>query len=106
MDISNNDNNNPTTNVLLSTKDNQNLAFKRVVKISLNDGKNFPPPYYDNETTTIINKNYDYKLLFRFLIIIMIIICFFLALEVIVNYLALQRNDWQDPGNRSSMKII
>lgn len=79
-------NSTPQTNILLSTKDNKNLTFKRITTISHNDGKDIPPLYYDNETDAILQKNYDYKLLFRFFVIILVFFSFFIIIETISIY--------------------
>jgi hypothetical protein len=78
-----------TTGILFSTKDDQSLTFKKIKTISHNDGLQIPVLYYDNETYSILNQESDHKLLFRFCAIIMVILIFFLTIDVVINYVQL-----------------
>lgn len=95
MDSNNNNSQNQpqgdtdTTGILFSTKNDQSLTFKRIKTISHNDGLQIPVLYYDNETYSILNQESDHKILFRSCALVMIVLIFFLAIDVAINYMQL-----------------
>lgn len=78
------------TSILFSTKDDHSLTFKRIKTISLNDGHSVPNLYYDNVNESIIQKEFDYKLLFRSLVIVMTLLCFLIAIDTTMNYMEMR----------------